>query len=85
MEKIFGKGFNAKRNEKAPDFHICRLSVKIEDAIPFLQEHVKNGYVNLNVTKARSGSLYVELDTFEPKKEEATTSKEEKGSEDLPF
>ena len=67
MEKIFAKGFSVKRRDTAPDFHICRLSCKVDDAIQFLSEHSKAGYVNINVTKAKSGSFYCELDTYEPK------------------
>lgn len=67
-EKIFAEGISFKRNENAPDFVIGRLSLKIEDAIPFLKENAKGGWVNLSVKQARSGNYYVELDTFEPKK-----------------
>jgi hypothetical protein len=66
-EKIFADGFSFKRNENAPDFVIGRLSVKVDEAIGFLKENGKNGWVNLSVKKARSGNHYIELDTFEPK------------------
>jgi hypothetical protein len=69
-EKIFADGFSFKRNENAPDFVIGRLSVKIEDGIPFLKEHAKGGWVNLSVKQARSGNYYIELDNFEPKKKD---------------
>jgi len=29
---------------------------------------IANGWVNLDVKRGRSGNLYVELDTFEPRK-----------------
>lgn len=66
-EKIFADGFSFKRNENAPDFVIGRLSLKIDDAISFMKEHEKRGWVNLNVKQARSGNYYIELDTYEPK------------------
>lgn len=66
-EKIFADGFSFKRNENAPDFVVGRLSIKTEDAIAFLREYDKKGWVNLNIKTARSGNHYVELDTFEPK------------------
>ena len=80
-EKIFADGFSFKRNENAPDFVVGRLSMKTEDAIAFLRQHDKKGWVNLNIKTARSGNHYVELDTFEPKsksgdgKEQAAPSK----------
>ena len=66
-EKIFADGFSFKRNENAPDFVVGRLSMKVDEAIGFIKEHSKNGWVNLNIKTARSGNFYVELDTFEPK------------------
>lgn len=65
-EKIFADGFSFKRNEKAPDFVVGRLSLKADDAVAFIREHEKNGWVNLNIKTARSGNHYVELDTYEP-------------------
>lgn len=66
-EKVFANGFSFSRNEKAPDFVIGRMSIKVEDAIAFLQEQKnEKGWVNLNVKRARSGNHYVELDTYQP-------------------
>lgn len=65
-EKIFAEGFSFKRNEKAPDFVVGRLSLKVDDAVAFIKDHQKNGWVNLNIKTARSGNHYVELDTYEP-------------------
>lgn len=66
QEKIFADGFVFKRNEKAPDFVVGRLSIKVDDATAFIKEHEKSGWVNLNVKTARSGNFYIELDTFNP-------------------
>lgn len=66
QEKIFADGFVFKRNEKAPDFVVGRLSIKVDDATAFIKAHEKSGWVNLNVKTARSGNYYIELDTFNP-------------------
>ena len=66
QEKIFADGFVFKRNEKAPDFVVGRLSIKVDDATAFIKAHEKSGWVNLNVKTARSGNFYIELDTFNP-------------------
>lgn len=93
-EKVFADGFIFKRNEKAPDFVVGSLSIKIEDSVKFMREHDKNGWVNLSIKQARSGNYYMELDTFEPKKGGASVtgskpSPEAKGDEpeddDVPF
>ena len=75
MEKIYAKGLFAKRNEKAPEFVICNLSVKTDDFIQFLKENTnEKGYVNLQVLKSKDkGTLYAEIDTFEPKASTAST------------
>ena len=70
-EKIFADGFVFKRNEKAPDFVVGRISIKVDEAIAFMNQHKKNGWVNLNVKTARSGNYYIDLDTFESKNESA--------------
>lgn len=75
-EKTFANGFIFKRNEKAPDFVVGRLSVKLDEAIAFMKEHDKGGWVNLNIKQARSGNYYIELDTYDPSK--SRESEEEK-------
>lgn len=92
-EKIFADGFVFKRNENAPEFVVGRLSIKVEEAIAFIKQHQKNGWVNLGVKTARSGNYYVDLDTFEAKDDSSKESaekkyfakKEEEAKDDLPF
>ena len=67
QDKIFADGFVFKRNEKAPDFVVGNISIKVEEAIAFLKQHTKNGWVNLQVKNSQGGKYYMELDTFEPK------------------
>tara|TARA_R100001510_G_scaffold6583_1_gene5156 strand:+ start:1045 stop:1308 length:264 start_codon:yes stop_codon:yes gene_type:complete len=83
-EKIFANGFSFKRRENAPEFVVGRLSLKVDDAMAFVKEHMKNGWINFNVNQARSGNYYVELDTYEAKTEGAAPKKEAK-EEGLPF
>ena len=68
-EKNYAKGLFAKRNEKAPAFVVCSLSIKSDEFVQFLKENTNDkGYVNLQVLKSREkGTLYAVLDTFEPK------------------
>lgn len=81
VEKIFADGFLFKRNEKAPDFVVGRISIKVEDAIAFMKKHEKSGWVNLGVKTARSGNYYIDLDTFEAKDKESAVDKYEKKTE----
>tara|TARA_Y100000004_G_scaffold172806_1_gene209982 strand:+ start:3859 stop:4134 length:276 start_codon:yes stop_codon:yes gene_type:complete len=86
-EKIFADGFGFKTRAEQPDWVVGRLAIKLEDAIPFLKTHAKNGWVNLNINTARSGNTYVELDTFVPNSNKTTEKVEEKAEveENLPF
>lgn len=95
-EKVFADGFSFKRREDAPDFVIGRLSIKVDEAIAFLRQNEKNGWVNLDAKYGRSGNAYLELDTYEPKSkgDHVETSKpavksapvvEDEDEDELPF
>ena len=82
-EKIFAKGFLFKRKENAPDFVVGSLSLKLSEAIPFIQEHAKGDWVNLDVVKSKGGNIYVELNTYV--KPTQTTNANEDIDNSLPF
>jgi hypothetical protein len=100
-EKTFANGFSFKRGENAPDFVVGRLSMKIDEAIAFMKEHDKGGWVNVNIKQARSGNYYCELDTYDPKAgkvssestdvskklapKKSSAKKSEEVEDDLPF
>lgn len=67
QERIFADGVLFKRNEKAPEYVIGNLSIKLDEAIPFLQANAKNGWTNLSIMLSKTGKHYVQLDTYEPK------------------
>lgn len=67
QEKVFADGFIFKRSDNAPDWVVGNMSIKVEDAIAFLQANAKNGWVNLKINSAKSGKFYMELDTWESK------------------
>lgn len=67
-QKIFADGFLLKAPRPgAPDFVLGSISIKADEAIPFLELHVKNtGWVNLTMKKSQQGKLYLELDNWSP-------------------
>lgn len=65
-EKVFVDGLIVKRNDKAPDFVVCNLSVKVSELTKFLEQHQSNGWVNIQCKQSKSGKLYAELDTWRP-------------------
>ena len=66
-EKVFADGFIFKRNENAPEFVVGSQSIKVDEAIAFLQLNQKDGWVNLDIKQSKGGKYYCELDTWKPK------------------
>jgi hypothetical protein len=84
-ERVFADGFSFKRNESAPDYVVGRLSLKVEDAVAFIKKHANtNGWVNLSIMYGRSGNPYVELDTYEPAKQDDTVPASKAGLKNKP-
>jgi hypothetical protein len=86
-QKVFADGFIFKRNEKAPDFVIGNISIKVDEAISFLKKNEKNGWTNLQVKNSQGGKYYIELDTFEPKAQSQAPAQQSEPVNDgtLPF
>ena len=85
-EKVFASGFLFKRNENAPEWVIGSQSIKVDEAIAFLQENQNNGWVNLQVKKSKGGKFYMELDTWEAKpKADSQESFNSQSVDSLPF
>lgn len=87
-QRTFAEGFIFKRSEKAPEFVIGRISIKVDEAIEFLKKNQKNGWVNLQAKTGRSGQPYLELDTYEPKSDGNANSRPKAtkaDDEELPF
>jgi hypothetical protein len=89
-DKVFANGLIVKRNENAPAFVTCSLSVKVEEFIAFLSDNESNGWVNLSVKQSQGGKYYAELDTWKPQAQkqevsEQTTAKSDGDGGDLPF
>lgn len=72
-DKQFPEGFFFKdKHQNAPDFVVGSVSIKVDEAVAYLQKNKNNGgYVNLTLKTGKSGKRYFELDTWEPKKKEA--------------
>jgi hypothetical protein len=91
--KVFADGFSFKKGENAPEWVIGRQSIKVDEAIAFLQANNKKGWVNIDIKLSQKGTYYCELDTWEAKpKSEAPVAKpiksdpsDEVGEINLPF
>jgi hypothetical protein len=63
---IFADGIIAKRSDNAPEYVLVNLSIKVDEAVAFLQQHQSNGWVNLQVKRSKQGKIYAALDTWKP-------------------
>lgn len=81
-EAIFPQGIILKKpREGVPEWVKGHLSFKVDEAVPFLQQHVNNGWVNIDIKMSKEKKLYLQLNQW--KKEEAP--KEEAPREETPF
>ena len=71
-ERVFADGFSFRKpSADAPEYVVGSLSLKVDDAIAFVNAHKNaNGWINLSIMIGRSGNPYVELNTYEPKKDD---------------
>ena len=80
-ETVFLDGFIFKRpKEGAPDFVKGEMSIKVSEAIEFLQKNNKNGWINADLLASKDNTkLYFKLNTWE---KPADTSTPVKAGED---
>lgn len=85
----FAEGLIIKINDNQPDFVICKLSVKADEFIKFVNANQKNGWVNIDLLKGKSGKPYAKLNTYESKTEVTNTFVPQtgvnNGKDELPF
>lgn len=67
--KVFANGLIFKKpGQKAPSWIIGNVSVKVDEFINFLNEHnYGSEWVNLEIKESKTGKVYCELSTFDPK------------------
>lgn len=61
---IGGLNFKAK-NPNAPDYVICKGSIKREDLIAWLQSQ-QGEWINFDVKESKGGKMYAAVDTWKP-------------------
>ena len=79
-ETVFADGIYFDRpREGAPTFVKGRLSIQVDKAIAFLNQHKnEKGYVNLDLKEAKeTKKLYLALNAWNPEKKEEGLTKED--------
>lgn len=82
QETTFLDGFIFRRPAQgSPDFVKGKMSIKVDEAVAFLQKHSNDGWVNADLLASKDNSkLYFKLNTWKPEKKE-----EEIKPSDIPF
>lgn len=64
-DTIFVNGMIVKYpHDKAPDYVLTNISIKVEELIEFLEEHDDNGWVNIEILEGKSGKPYAKLNNY---------------------
>ena len=86
-EVVFAEGIGfAGPRPKAPEYIKGRVWVRVKQFVEFLEnnDHIHDGYLNLELKESKSGKLYLAVDTWKPTKDE-TKEYTGKVDDDLPF
>ena len=84
-DKDFAKGLFVK--ESNVDFVKFKISIKKEEFTQWYKEKLQNkdeDWINLDVKESKEGKWYTEVNTWKPKSDTQSVTKEEK-LEDIPF
>ena len=81
-EKVFTDGLIFKLpRDGAPDFVKGSLSVKVDEFKAWLDTHVDNGWVNIDLKVSQGGKAYAEKNSWKPKETSAPAA----DPVDMPF
>lgn len=65
-DKKFIDGLIVKpKHERAPDYVLCKLSIKREALIAWLQQQ-HGEWINADIKQAQTGKLYAQVDDWKP-------------------
>lgn len=83
-KNILAEGFYFDRpKEGSPEWVKGKISIQIEKAIPFLEQHAnEKKYVNLDLLVSKEGKLYLRLNNWKP---EPKTADQGFAASEVPF
>lgn len=80
----FVQGLIVKRNEKAPDFLICSLSIKRAELIEWLTNR-DGEWINVDIKNSRAGKMYAAVNNFKPRAKDAPAKPSGKPRQEMTF
>tara|TARA_R110000787_G_scaffold77111_1_gene169716 strand:- start:829 stop:1107 length:279 start_codon:yes stop_codon:yes gene_type:complete len=87
---LIGGIYPKLKNEKAPDFVICKMSINVGQFRDWMQSHLKENpgadWINMDCLLSRNGKGYAKLDTWEPDvKREVAKIADSLNEDEIPF
>ncbi len=55
-----------EKHQNAPDFVICKGSIKVDEFKKFIDENQNNGWFNFDILRSQQGKLYAKHDDWKP-------------------
>jgi len=65
-EPLFVNGLIVKRNDSAPEWAICKLSIRVDELTSFLKTHERSGWVNCEIKRSKAGKYFAVVDQWKP-------------------
>lgn len=85
MSDMVGGIYPKVKNERSPDFVICKMSINVAQFREWMQAYMKENpneeWINMDFLVSRAGKGYAKLDTWKPEQ----ASEQQPESEDIPF
>jgi len=79
QDKIFARGiFFKDPSPQAPSYVLGKLKIKTDEALEFINEQSKDGWLTLDIKKSQGGKTYLEVDTYVPKTKEDAQQQSDK-------
>ncbi|KAB7765366.1 hypothetical protein [Xanthomonas sp. LMG 12461] len=83
-DKKFITGLIVKpKHERAPGYVICKLSIKREELIAWLQEQ-DGEWVNADIKESQGGKLYAQVDEWKPDRQQQPERRPQQRSQPKP-
>ena len=85
MSDMVGGIYPKLKNERSPDFVICKMSINVAQFREWMQSYMKQNpneeWINMDFLVSRAGKGYAKLDSWKPDQ----APQQQVASEDVPF
>lgn len=85
-DTIFSRGiFFKDPSDKAPSYVIGKVKFKVDEAIEFINEHAKDGWLTLDIKRSKGGKTYMQVDTYVPSNKQQDSPGQSSQVDEAPY